>query len=798
MLLSMIVLPVSAAEAGNDWHDGTLISYNAEDPDGDGVTDNSEAYTVAVPAAMKPGTTAEVAVSGTWNSNRMLVMTSDTEVTLVNSINSNNEKILDVDFDGGIDLIGSNTNAVSATKDIAVSGIDSALFGTWSGTFNYYVDMVDVSNGSNGGSPATVEPKDGLANYSWSEIKTIAQGSEPLSNYNINIGDTKTDSGKTYILVSDERNEAYGGLVFMFDSGISDEMNSAYSNAGGYVSSDMKLTVDILYNQLPAELRSVIKTVTISCNDGTDNYTTTHTASVKVFVPALREVSGTQKSSSPIYNPYLNAEGNTFDWFTNADTEQANRSTISSSNWWLRSAYINNLFWYVGSSGGIGNNSYSNDSNAVVLSFVIGAGGSEDQTDADDQKAYAYALILDNSSDANNPVPMIFVREDTAPIAETMYESETYGSLKISKVYSDFETSAHTWSDTDVTSVVFEDRVFPKSTEEWFYNMEQCTSMDLAKLDTARVTYMSYMFRNCSSLTSLDVSGFDTSRTTEMDAMFWGCSGLTSLDVSNFDTSKVIDMGSMFRECGKLTNLDVGKWDISKVTNMACMFQNCSALTSLDVSNWNTFQVSNMTSMFSGCSGLTSLDVSNWNTSQLLYADYMFNDCSGLTSLDVSNFTTSKVLYMDAMFKGCSGLTSLDLNNWNTYKLTSMNEMFDGCSKLTSLNVDFGTAKVKNMSGLFRNCNSLTSLDLGLWNTSIVTNMGGMFSGCSELQTIYVGNNWTVAHNPTSSNMFYDCLALVGENGTSCAEKQITDASYACIDTETTPGYLTNVANKPQ
>ena len=48
------------------------------------------------------------------------------------------------------------------------------------------------------------------------------------------------------------------------------------------------------------------------------------------------------------------------------------------------------------------------------------------------------------------------------------------------------------------------------------------TSMNLANLDTSKVTDMNYMFSDCRSLTSLDVSNFDTSKVTNMSFMFYG------------------------------------------------------------------------------------------------------------------------------------------------------------------------------------------------------------------------------------------------------------------------------------
>lgn len=103
------------------------------------VAQGSEAYTIAVPALMKPGDEATVTLSGTWASNRTVTVTAGPTVTLSNSIKAEDQKVLNVYFDG-ISEAGSNTTSQTFTKDISVDGITDALFGTWYGKFNYNVE----------------------------------------------------------------------------------------------------------------------------------------------------------------------------------------------------------------------------------------------------------------------------------------------------------------------------------------------------------------------------------------------------------------------------------------------------------------------------------------------------------------------------------------------------------------------------------------------------------------------------------------------------------------------------------
>ena len=203
-------------------------------------------------------------------------------------------------------------------------------------------------------------------------------------------------------------------------------------------------------------------------------------------------------------------------------------------------------------------------------------------------------------------------------------------------------------------------------------------TMNLAKLDTSRVTNMSNMFSDCRSLTSLDVSNFDTSKVTYMTFMFSRCSKLTSLDVSNFDTSKVTNMGWMFDGCSLLTSLDVSNFNTSKVTCMYSMFGGCSALTNLAVSNFDTSKVTDMASMFEGCSSLTNLDVSNFNTSKVTGMSFMFSSCSSLTNLKLCSFDTSKVTVMNNMLFNTSKLAKVYVGpKWTTGNAITTN-MFTG------------------------------------------------------------------------------------------------------------------------
>lgn len=132
----LLVSAVPTAMATTNYTNGTQVVYEST---------GSESYTITVPAQLVPGGSGTVTLSGTWADNRVVTVTADPTVTLKNSIKETDTKTLNVNFEGGISEAGSNTTSQTFTKDISVDGITDALFGTWSGKFNYNVDVKDTN-----------------------------------------------------------------------------------------------------------------------------------------------------------------------------------------------------------------------------------------------------------------------------------------------------------------------------------------------------------------------------------------------------------------------------------------------------------------------------------------------------------------------------------------------------------------------------------------------------------------------------------------------------------------------------
>lgn len=161
----LLVSAVPMAQATNDYTAGTQVTYDATaDNDGDGQPDNTEAYTVTVPAKLAPGGSGTVTLQGTWAADRYITVTSSQEIEMVNDINSADKKTLAITFDG-IGKRGSNTTAQTVTEQISVADFDSKpLFGEWSGLIEYNVDIetriVDLAG-------TTWQFNDDVYDYEW-------------------------------------------------------------------------------------------------------------------------------------------------------------------------------------------------------------------------------------------------------------------------------------------------------------------------------------------------------------------------------------------------------------------------------------------------------------------------------------------------------------------------------------------------------------------------------------------------------------------------------------------------------
>ena len=325
----------------------------------------------------------------------------------------------------------------------------------------------------------------------------------------------------------------------------------------------------------------------------------------------------------------------------------------------------------------------------------------------------------------------------------------------------------------------------------------------LNKLDTSKVTNMSYMFYNCSVLTSLDVSGFNTSNVTNMKSMFAGCNKLTSLDVSKFNTSKVTNMAGTFANCNKLTSLDVSKFNTSKVTDVHSMFYRCYEIKTLDLSSFDTSRVTNMKGMFEKCVRLQEVTLGKSfkfvgtdgylpapSSAYITGADgnwYDIADRAGYTPAALAGVTRTetrtyvadnKVPMLAAQqtwYKGTAAektaITQIeiaDTYNGASTKSWDASAAQDGSvkayingTKLIIAGNGYGkvlaNADSRSAFSGFTGVTSLTGLNK--LDTSKVTNMGEMFYNCKVLTSLDV-SGFNTSKVTNMREMFCACSAL--------------------------------------
>ena len=360
---------------------------------------------------------------------------------------------------------------------------------------------------------------------------------------------------------------------------------------------------------------------------------------------------------------------------------------------------------------------------------------------------------------------------------------------------------------------------FYKADAPWH---ERSVQIDIAGLDTSKVTNMSGMFSDI-SIGPLDLSSFDTSKVTDMSGMFYKCVLRNALDLSSFDTCNVTDMQGMF--CSSLIDsVDLSSFDTCNVTNMKNMFFSCN-FDALDLSSFDTSNVTDMSSMFSSCNELEKLDLSSFNTSSVTDMSYMFWCCDDLETIDVGDgWSTGSVASGTGMFDECYSLIGgketvfdpehtdheyahvdggRDNPGYLTYGAAAMDKSYfdretgtlhlkgnvrnsadgtgvvlpDGVSRDAVENIvaEEGAVLPADCSDFCAGLSHLKFADLKNADTSNVTTMSGMFSG-------YCGTELDLSNFDTSnvtdmSHMFSSCHELENLDLSSFDTSNVTDMS---------------------
>ena len=101
------------------------------------------------------------------------------------------------------------------------------------------------------------------------------------------------------------------------------------------------------------------------------------------------------------------------------------------------------------------------------------------------------------------------------------------------------------------------------------------------------------------------------------------------------------------------------------------------------------------------------------------------------------------------------------------------------------------------MQVMFISDSSLKSLDLSSFDTQNCIDTRQMFRGCYNLKSIYVSDTFVMTKVSNSTQMFLDCISLIGGAGTTFVPS-FMDGTAARIDGGiNSPGYFTSISDKP-
>lgn len=186
-----------------------------------------------------------------------------------------------------------------------------------------------------------------LNDFTWAQIDDVSENGL-MSDY-FNIGDTKnvTIGDATYVVEivgfsHDDKADGSGkaGLTF----GLKDCLNTAYqmnssnTNAGGWGSCALRATLrGDIWNQLPSDLRGVIKEVTKKASAGNSSGTISSYTDT-LFLFAEKEIFGSTQHS-------VNGEGTQYAKFTSSNT-RIKKLNGSATYWWLRSPSSGSSYYF--------------------------------------------------------------------------------------------------------------------------------------------------------------------------------------------------------------------------------------------------------------------------------------------------------------------------------------------------------------------------------------------------------------------------------------------------------------------
>jgi surface protein len=378
--------------------------------------------------------------------------------------------------------------------------------------------------------------------------------------------------------------------------------------------------------------------------------------------------------------------------------------------------------------------------------------------------------------------PYSFNGHDSDPVAEWK-GSGTSGFINSTTVpWSSYGQKGN------ITKVVFTDNftdlALPVSTANWFNGFTSVKEFEnIKKLNTSKVTGMSYMFQDCSALWNLDVSGWDTSNVTNMASVFYRCSNIREINIGGWSSSSVTTVYRMFGYCGLLQTIyATDDFYAGDGVNKNETFIWDEGLTGGNCTVWDRGHHDGGTYVRidkPGNPGLltdvayfnnvgSALIIRGENSSEYTLHIYAYNSPEYQSGKNAAGSNLIKNIPR-FNFAGCGNgwrsqkgnITKVVFYNNDSLKPNTVNKWFENCTKLKDFDLDknLNLSEATDMCGLFKNCQALTNIDVSYWDTSKVTNMASLFESCSSFIELDVSGLDT-SKVTNMSSAFYYCSNL--------------------------------------
>lgn len=358
---------------------------------------------------------------------------------------------------------------------------------------------------------------------------------------------------------------------------------------------------------------------------------------------------------------------------------------------------------------------------------------------------------------------------------------------------------------TQVNTVIFVDKIKPKSVYRWFEGFSALTAVEnFDKVDFSECTYIGNLFNGSSKLTYVDTTKMDVSNVEYMSSVFMD-TAIKELDLSSWNTAKCKKASCIFnaRETWKVTIGD--KWyfdeDLGFESYIFGWSETEMVSESEGISYWFTGE--NM-----------PLPCGKKDTYVNQYAVPLYAFSTDDNVLHFKRFSEGAP-QPGSVFDGHTILNVVEASHddfafdWSTYqtplfifnksekvvfhdeiKPSSTHYWFKDFSNLTTIESlgNFNIREINDMSHMFTQCTSLQNLTLSLQDANLsnkTIDLDGMFEGCSSLESVsFEGSEMRIR---TFNSMFKNCVNLTSVNlkgliagNSDYSKTDLSDMFYQC------------------